>query len=57
MKSISFKVNQKGNGFVALVPANHSESAPVNKLGVTIAGTLLLLTAGFLLFLGLLLTQ
>jgi len=41
----------------ALVPANHSESAGVSKLGVGIAGTLLLLTAGFLVFMGILLTQ
>jgi hypothetical protein len=59
MKAIKFKVNRKGNGYVAtaLVPANHSESAGVSKLGVGIAGTLLLLTAGFLVFLGILFTQ
>ncbi|HWY77298.1 MAG TPA: hypothetical protein VN281_16865 [Verrucomicrobiae bacterium] len=58
MKAITFKVNRKG-GYVAtaLVPANHSESAGVSKLGVGIAGTLLLLTAGFLVFMGILLTQ
>jgi len=59
MKAITFRVNRKGHGYVAtaLVPANHSESAGVNKLGVGIAGTLLLLTVGFLIFLGILLTQ
>jgi hypothetical protein len=51
MKAIRLKVNAKGNGFVAMVPANHSESTGVNKLGVAIAGSLLLLTLGFLGFL------
>lgn len=40
MKAIKFKVNRKGNGYVAtaLVPANHSESAGVSKLGVELRG-------------------
>jgi hypothetical protein len=48
MKAITFRVNQKGYVMTALVPANHTEAARVNKLGVAIAAFLFLLTAGFI---------
>jgi hypothetical protein len=59
MKSISFKASQKGNGYITAVvgPANHTEALGVNKVGVAIASTLLLLALGFIAFMALILTK
>ena len=57
MKAMMYRVNDKGNVVTGLIPANHSEEASVNKVGVAIAGTLLLLTIGFIALMALVLTQ
>jgi hypothetical protein len=47
MKSISFNAAKDGNGYVksVIVPANRADARRADKLGVTIAMTLLVLTA------------
>jgi len=49
MKAITYKVTDNGRGHVntGIVPANHSGAARVDKAGLIIAGTLLLLTLAF----------
>jgi hypothetical protein len=49
MKAITYKVTDNGCGHVntGIVPANHSGAARVDKAGLIIAGTLLLLTIAF----------
>ncbi len=57
MKPYSIKANRKGYITTIMLPANHTEALGVNKVGVAIASTLLLLALGFIGFMALILTK